>query len=105
MFEKKTFRPNSFKKTDFRPRVFNKSPMNFNKTVGNKDDISIHPKIDKSNKGRFVEKRRRISIVECNKDYRGFSKEDFDCEYLQSNYSAGLEGEFHMDSFLDFQLS
>lgn len=105
MFEKNNFRPNSFKKTDFRPKVFNKS-LNFNKTVCNKDDFTIRPKIDKSNKGRFVEKKRRISIVDSNEDYRGFRKEEFDTDYQQSNYKAGLpEGEFHMDSFLDFQLS
>jgi hypothetical protein len=106
MFEKKTFRPNSFKKTDFRPKLFNKSPLNFNKTIGNKDNISIRPKIDKSNKERFVEKKRRTSIVDSNEDYRGFRKEEFDADYQQSNYTTGLpEGEFHMDSFLDFQLS
>ena len=104
MFEKKSFRPDSFKKDNYRPKVFNKSPMNFNKTVGNKDEI-IHLKIDKSNKGRFIEKKRKVSIVECNEDYRGFRKEEFDADYQQSNYKAGLpEGEFHMDSFLDFQL-
>ena len=105
MFEKKSFRPNSFKKDDYRPKAsFNKS-MSFNKTIGNKDDI-IRPKIDKSNKGRFVEKKRRTSIVDSNEDYRGFRKEEFDADYQQSNYKAGLpEGEFHMDSFLDFQLS
>ena len=106
MFEKKSFRPNSFKKEDYRPKTFNKSPMNFNKTVGNKDYSTTRPKIDKSNKGRFVEKKRRTSIVDSNEDYRGFRKEEFDTDYQQSNYKAGLpEGEFHMDSFLDFQLS
>lgn len=92
-------------KHNFRPKI--NSPDNFrSETHQENAAVCKFNRETRRKNTRLVDKKRSKPLSESNSDYIGFDKTDFAEDYQQSNYSGGnYSGEFHMESFLDFQLS
>ena len=90
---------------NFRPKV--NSPNNFrSETHQENAAVCKFSREAKRKNRRLANKERSKPMSESNSDYIGFDQKDFAEDYQQSNYTGGnYNGEFHMESFIDFQLS